>query len=92
MAKKEERSTEKIPTISEVTKKSEHHEQFLPKGRLLWAIFLIFIGLSDYLQFNFVIPKLALNIVLILTGLYLVLNSFSSASARRRRALMKKYI
>lgn len=95
MAKKEEltKQLEKTqPKVINQPKSSEHHEGFFPKGRLILAFLLIFLGAIDYLRFNIVIPKLAVNIVLILTGIYLIIIAFGSASARRRRALMKRYI
>ena len=65
---------------------------YFPKKRLLYGILLLAVGIADYLHIGPTVPKIVLNILLVLSGIWFLLLSIDSASSKRRRALMKKYI
>ena len=65
---------------------------YFPKGRIVFGLILVGVGVLDYLRVSPPIPKIVLNILLVLSGIWFLILSMDTASSKRRRALMKKYI
>ena len=77
-------------TMKEAKPKSKS-PAYLPRLRFVFGLVLIGVAATSYLQ-QFAFPKLFFEALLLLTGIWMIVISLSTASAHRRRAIAKRYI
>ena len=88
MVKKERKKVEPKPVVHK-----ENKPHYFPKRLFVVGIFLISLAVFDYYSWlDFDIPRLALDVVILLCGLYLAYSAVSKGSYRRRAAILKRYI
>ncbi len=87
--KKEQPKAEKKVKAPEVHK--EKKPSFFPKLLMVFSLLLIVVAVVDYLDF-YQIPKLAIDIIILFAGLWILKISIEKGFYKKRKEIFKKYI
>lgn len=87
--KTEQPKPEKKVKAPEVHKEKKPH--FFPKLSLLFSLIIMAVAVIDYFNF-YQIPKLAIDLILLVAGLWLLKVSIAKGFYKRRKEILKKYI
>lgn len=83
----------KKPEVKVEKPKKEKTKVKFPKGRLLGGLLFIVVALVDYFGWGGLgIPRIVIDVLLLLSGLWLIKVGMGTAYSKRRRELLKKYI
>ena len=85
MAKKEKTKKQEQPVAAEPKRR------YFPTGRMLAGVALILLGGISLLNY-YLIPRTVVDVLLILSGLWLFKLALSSGFSKKRREIFKKYI
>lgn len=86
MAKEEKEKPE-----VKIEKPKEEKETFFPKLLILFSLVVIAAAVIDYFKF-YQMPKPALDIILLLAGLWMLKVGVEKGFYRKRKEIFKKYI
>jgi hypothetical protein len=67
------------------------HKSYFPKFMMFFGIALVAVAVLDYLNF-FSLPKLAVDIIILISGLWIFKLGIANGIYKKRKEVLKRYI